>query len=339
MSARERRHPPTIARAAAVLSAATALLVSGCAGLQGRIQRELHGVGDELDAAKARAKEANRQLEERGRQIRSASSQAIDRITADDERALGQAAAINVIQQYGGLVLEEGLQRYLNEVANLVAAQGERQEKGTDGVARLNARRFFVGVLNDDSYNAFALPGGYVLVTKGLLRNLADEAELAWVLGHEIAHVDREDGLKALKVQVGTTAVMDEFIRGGTADAGAVGFGNSKFFAKLVDTMTRVTLEMGMGRTDEREADSLGLRYAIAAGYDARAARGVLALLGANPGKRALFSGHDAPATRAGILAAAIDAAPPGARGTGRFDVECAQRLEAWTAAAGAPVQ
>lgn len=256
----------------------------------------------------------------------NAPARAIDAITPDQERALGQAAALNIIQMSGGLVLEEGLIKYLNATANAVAQEGERVEKGKDGLPRVKARRFFVGVLDDESMNAFALPGGYILITRGLLQNLTSEADLAWVLGHEIAHVDSEHGLKALKTTVGGKAFLNEWT--GTGD-GDVSLGDSKFFAKVVDTLTRISFEVGMGRKDELDADDLGLQYATLAGYDSKAAQRVLELLAVNPTRQKFFRSHDTPQARIAALGKKIESRTNGKLGVERFDAACLLRLEA----------
>jgi beta-barrel assembly-enhancing protease len=86
------------------------------------------------------------------------------------------------------LVRDDKLQNYVNLVGNWVALQSGRSDI---------TWRF--GVLDTEDINAFAAPGGYIFVTKGLYRRLNNEAELAGVLGHEIAHVTRKHHLKVLK--------------------------------------------------------------------------------------------------------------------------------------------
>jgi len=263
--------------------------------------------------------------------LANASGNAIDSIGPEDERAIGQAAAINIIQQSGGLVLEQGLVTYVNAVANHVALQGRRVVAGKDGVVRLEARRFFVGVLADDSLNAYALPGGYILLTRGLLQNMTCESDLAWALGHEIAHIDNEDGLKALKLAVGGAAFGKELAQfGATKPEGeVVTFKNPDFFAKVADKLTDISFKFGLGREDERNADSQGLMYSTAAGYDAQAAKRVLDLLATNPAKRKLFKSHDEPAVRLQLLNKQIGGLSAGKLGIDRYDRGCIQRLEA----------
>ena len=274
---------------------------------------------------------------ERMRHRALAPQRAVDAISAADERAIGQATALKIIQESGGLVLEDGLVRYVNAVANHVGMHGERTVKRADGSVRLKARRFFVGVLDDDAMNAYALPGGYVLVTRGLLENLSCEADLAWVLAHEIAHVDNEDGLKALKQAVGGTA----FLKAWSGTENDARFDDSEFFAKVVDRLAEITYRAGLDADLERIADKQGLRYTVAAGYDSRSAARVLDLLATSPPEKyRIFASHDPPAVRRQLLGALLDEAPKGRLGIRRFDQGAIQRLEAasrMTAARGTP--
>jgi predicted Zn-dependent protease len=124
-------------------------------------------------------------------------------------------------------------------------------------------------VLDDPIVNAFALPGGFVYVTRGILTHLNSEAELSAVVGHEIGHVTARHGAnrmsKAQLAGVGLgvgAAVSPEFAR----------------YAGLAETSLSL-LFLKYSRDDERQADDLGLRYTIGAGYDARQMPEVFALL------------------------------------------------------------
>lgn len=285
-----------------------ALQASGCAILSAAASRDVVGLASAVSDAKKK------------------SAAAVDNISAADERAVGQAAALAIISDRGGLVLEEGLNRYVNEVANLVGMQGERHVKGDDGIPRLQSRRFFVGVLNDRNRNAFALPGGYILLTRGLLEGLSSEAELAFVLGHEIAHIDGEDGLNALKGQVAAGSIVTD---------GMTDFKNSKFFSRISDGFASWLMKNGYDGEAEVEADRRGLQYAMKAGYHPYGARLVLRLFdaeersGSAPAKESKT--HKTAKQRFDALDAAIaireDA--PGAWMNDRYDRHCAQRLEA----------
>lgn len=297
----------------ALLAALSVAGSSACAG--SGIDRALQ-VGERISAGKSKWDDA------------------IDSITGDQERAVGQAAAINVIANYGGLVLDEDLVKYVNEVGNLVARQGERKVRRKDGSARIKSRRIFVGVLDHPSRNAFSLPGGYVLVTKGLLDSLQSESELAWVLGHEMAHADWEHGLSAMKTKMG--------MAGGISGVTNTSFnlGDSAIFKKFADALAEGVVKNGWDQKAETDADKWGLQYSTRAGYDPKAAARVLGVLASEeaekgPPKEADKS-HQSPEQRYAILKDLISKSSPGAVVADRYDTGCLQRLEAYTIARAA---
>jgi beta-barrel assembly-enhancing protease len=312
--------------AASPTATAAAATASPTAAPGAALTDRINKIGSEMNTG---FKDAGKRLDDRS----SAPARAIDAITPAQERAIGQAASFSIIQQSGGLVLEEGLVRYVNQLANYVASNGERTEKGKDGVARIKARRFFVGILDSESMNAYALPGGYLLVTRGLLENLSCESDLAWVLGHEIAHVDAEHGLKALKGVVGGSTFLKEW----TGTTGESSLDNPAFFAKLVDKLTDITYKAGLQAKDERVADTTGLELSVKAGYDSAAPKRVLELLATNPAKWKPFASHDAPAARVQLLGPVLDKAPSGKLGLERFEKECIARIDGVKRAAITP--
>ena len=107
--------------------------------------------------------------------------------STEDEMRIGKQIAGNLLGAVP-LVKDETLQRYVNMVGSWVALQSGR-----------NDIPWRFGVLDTEDINAFAAPGGYVFITKGLYRQLNNEAELAGVLGHEIAHITKKHHLKVLK--------------------------------------------------------------------------------------------------------------------------------------------
>lgn len=250
---------------------------------------------------------------------------AVDNIPEKDERALGQGSAFQVIGAYKGLVLEESLVQYVNDVGNSVAVNGERKVRRKDGTPRIASRRVFVGVLDEDSYDAFALPGGYILITRGLLEDLGSESELAWILGHEIAHIDYEDGLKVMKKQTQTGVALTD---------GMFNLQDSKVFGKLVNYIAEGVLKTGWDKDAEIKADELGLVYATSAGYDPGGASRVLDVLATRPVNTRT---HATPAERAKALAASPSMARVksggGRLGVARYDERCVRPLEAFAIA------
>jgi predicted Zn-dependent protease len=185
------------------------------------------------------------------------------------------------------LVADPRLQRYVNQVGRWLASQTERADLPW---------RF--GVLDSPALNAFAVPGGTIFVTRGLVEKMKTEAELAGVLAHEIAHVLRKHHLKAIQknAQAGLA---------GDALSAALESKNAESREKLISFGTEM-YGRGLDKSDEIEADRLGVVIAARAGYDAYGLPAVLQTLQAmNADDSALalmFKTHPAPAERLDAL-------------------------------------
>lgn len=186
------------------------------------------------------------------------------------------------------LVNNPGLQRYVNHVGRWLASQSARPDLPW---------RF--GVLDAPQVNAFAVPGGTIFVTRGLVQRMRSEAELAGVLAHEISHVVKKHHLKA--IQKGAQAEL-----AGEALSLAMKDANSEARGKLVRFGTEM-YSRGLDKSDEMEADRLGVVIAARGGYDAYGLPAVLQTLQAmNPEDSALalmFKTHPTPAERLQALA------------------------------------
>jgi predicted Zn-dependent protease len=159
------------------------------------------------------------------------------------------------------------------------------------------------GVLDTDSLNAFAAPGGYVFITRGLLHNLRNEAELAGVLAHEIAHVLRRHHLAAIQKNAQTGIV---------ADLASMAVESSKY-GVLADRAISASTELyarGLDKSDEYEADRMGVVIAARAGYDPYGLPAVLQTLdGMNSqdaGLALMFKTHPTPQSRLQLLDTAM---------------------------------
>ena len=213
-------------------------------------------------------------------------------IPQDEEIAIGHDVAARLLGA-APLVPDERLQRYVNNVGRWLASQTERPDLPWQ-----------FGVLDAPQVNAFAVPGGTVFITRGLLEKMRSEAELAGVLAHEIAHVLKKHHLKA--IQKGALASL-----GGEAASVAFGNMNAQAKQKLVAFGTEM-YSRGLDKGDELEADRLGVVIAARAGYDPYGLPAVLQTLQAmNPSDSAvamMFKTHPAPADR---LAALSTIMPP----------------------------
>jgi predicted Zn-dependent protease len=191
------------------------------------------------------------------------------------------------------LVPDERLQRYVNRVGRWLASQSERPDLP-----------WHFGVLDAPQLNAFAAPGGYVFVTRGLFERFRSEAELAGVLAHEIAHVLQKHHLKAIQKNARASLAADVMSLALSDRASAA---REKLIAFGTEMYAR-----GLDKSDELEADRHGIVIAARAGYDAYGLPAVLQTLQAmNPedsGIALMFKTHPAPGERLGELEAKMQA-------------------------------
>lgn len=220
-----------------------------------------------------------------GRLVDSAKD-AFGEVKPEQERAIGREGAA-VLLGAVPLVQDEGLQRYVNRVGRWVALQSERPELDW---------RF--GVLDSLDVNAFAAPGGYVFVTKGLLLRMGSEAELAGVLAHEVAHVVQKHHLQAVqkgaRLDLAATVAATQVKGEDRARLDKIAGGFQELYAR------------GLDKGDEHEADRMGVVIAARAGYDPYGLLATLQTLGAmNPADGALtflFKTHPAPGQRLDLI-------------------------------------
>jgi predicted Zn-dependent protease len=206
----------------------------------------------------------------------------ISLVSESQEIAMGREAVVAVAQQTPDYP-DSGLQAYVNRVGQKLAAVGERP-----------ALPWQFRIVSDPSVNAFALPGGFIYITTGLMTDLESEAELASVLGHETGHVTARHSARQITRQ--------ELAQLGLV-AGSLA---SSTFAQYAGALSQglQLLFLSYSRADESQADALGFRYALKGGYDVRAMRDVFITLDgvtqAAGGARlpAWQSTHPAPADR-----------------------------------------
>ncbi|GGE18513.1 metalloprotease [Polymorphobacter glacialis] len=188
------------------------------------------------------------------------------------ERAEGAKVNPQLIAEFGG-VYPGPQSAYVRAVGQRIAAQS--------GLAA-NPRDYTVTLLNSNVNNAFAIPGGYVYVSRQLVALMNDEAELAFVLGHEIGHVAAQHGRKRERAS-GLASVLAGL-------AGAIS--GSNIVGSLAGAGAQA-YTLGYSRDQEREADSLGVRYLSRAGYDPFASGDILAELGAQTSLEARLAGRN----------------------------------------------
>jgi beta-barrel assembly-enhancing protease len=258
-------------------------------------------------------------------------------VTFDEERTIGGAVALNWVQQGGGLLVDvttadanalanpktltiqdtprNQLHKYLNVVGKNLASRSARP-----------TLQWTFGVLDSEVVNAVSAPGGYVFVSRGLLKRVNNEAALAGILSHEIAHVTRKDAFaiyqktkvdqcKSLAYakagQKEGTAVLRSYspgfinqaysalqaFSGGTLDLNAAA--NNALLTLFSDEFVHRYLEGGYARDQELQADSVALELTVASGYSPN---GFVDFIGALPSGGNFFAHHPPPPDRVAAM-------------------------------------
>ena len=204
-------------------------------------------------------------------------------LSPEQEIALGYKSAPQMAAQLGGLSQNEKARALVRQVGEGLVART---------IAAKSPYKFSFHVLADPrTVNAFALPGGPIFITEGLLRLLKSEAELAGVLGHEIGHVIARHSSERLAKQQLTQGLLSALV-----------VGSGDYTTAQIGQVVGSMINMSYGREDEIESDVLGIRIMVEAGYDPRGMVRVMEVLAkASGGSRQpeFMSTHPAPENRA----------------------------------------
>ena len=184
-------------------------------------------------------------------------------MTTSKEIRIGRENHPKLVKDFGGEFGSPALRRYVNSIGQLLAQTVERKDF-----------KYTFTVLNSDIVNAFAMPGGYIYITRGLLALADNEAQLAGVLAHELGHITALHHAK----RYGQGVLASVLLAGAGIFAGQVapGSGGSIMQAGQLGT---VAVLRSFSRDNEFEADDLGVRYMSRAGYAPRAMAGFLGKL------------------------------------------------------------
>jgi predicted Zn-dependent protease len=246
----------------------------------------------------------------------------------EQEIQMGAQAAPGLTQEFGGKVNDAFLNAYVTEIGTRLAAATEADNPGLPWEFTL---------LDSEVINAFALPGGKVFISRGLVARMTNEAQLAGVLGHEVGHVTAQHTARRISQSTALQGIL-------TLGAAAVSISGSQTAAVIGD-QALPALNVGgqlvilkFGREEESQADYLGMRYMSKIGYNPRGQLQVMEILkaaaGGAGGQPEWMSTHPLPDTRIreieGLLAGEFAQAannPANAFNEARFQSEFLTRL------------
>lgn len=211
-------------------------------------------------------------------------------ITTEDEIAIGLQSAPEMAQQHGGLYPDQKFQEFVDMVGHKLV---------DNSIAKQTNYKYDFHLLKDEqTINAFALPGGQIFITYALFSKLDNQDQLAGVLGHEIGHVVGRHSAERMAKQ-GLTQTLVNGV--------SVGFDPST--AQGAAAIANV-INMSYGRDDELESDDLGVKFMINAGYNPMELIGVMEILKAAAGPNRTperMSTHPDPENRIEKIKEAIE--------------------------------
>lgn len=216
--------------------------------------------------------------------------QQFNMLSTQQEVEMGSQYAPEFIETYGGEIPSPQIRNYVSDIGNRLAAQSERPDLPWE-----------FNVVDSSVINAFALPGGKVFISRGLLKEMTNEAQLAGVLGHEIGHVTAQ--------HIGQQMSRQQIVQAGLGIVSASAGNDYSTYVDLIGGFGGQAYLMKFGRDQESQADELGLRYMARLNYNPRAQLQVLEILKAHGGGGQMewLSTHPAPTTRLRRVEAILD--------------------------------
>lgn len=217
-------------------------------------------------------------------------SKVTEQISPENEYYIGRATAAIILNDYD-LYNEPNLTRYLNKICGAITINSEKPDLYNG---------YYVAVLNSDEINAMATPGGHILITRGLLKCTSNEEELASVIAHEIAHIQKQHSISAIKtsrfkdlsLNVASLAINE-------SDNDEVKQMMSVFGDSVDDVVSSLVLN-GFSQEQEFEADAYALELLNNAGYNPHSIVNMLKTLEQNQAnhKRGFVKTHPEPKKR-----------------------------------------
>jgi predicted Zn-dependent protease len=224
-------------------------------------------------------------------QSAQAISKANEDMTPEQEYYIGRAVGANILTSYRVWTGNPAQTTYLNRICNALVVNSPRPDIFNG---------YHVNILDSTEINAFATSGGHIFVTRGLIDNADSEDTLAAVIAHEIAHIQLQHGLKAIKNSRFQQAILVTATSAAGAAAGMDVRELTNVFNESIGEILTTMVNNGYSQTQEFEADSFALSLLAAAGYDPGSLVTMLRSLERNQGRHpgGFNKTHPTPARR-----------------------------------------
>ncbi len=230
-------------------------------------------------------------------------AQASRPISDSEEYYVGRAVAARIFNKYP-LYQNAEVTRYVNQVGQVVARKSSRPH---------TFRGYHFAVLDTPEVNAFACPGGIVLITRGMLRNCATEDELAAVLAHEVAHIAHKDGINSIS-KARWTQVLTFLGTEAAKEYGGVAGDLVSLFEGSIDDVFKTIVVNGYSRDAELAADREAVSILGKAGYNPWAMVSLLEKMGVHGGRGGIFETHPPCSERLAEVRTQVGVSTPGKR-------------------------
>lgn len=215
--------------------------------------------------------------------VGTAAGKAWEDITPEQEYFVGRAVGATIITKFGALN-NQTANEYLNLIGQTLAAASDRPE---------TFKGYHFLLMNSDEINAFAAPGGFIFISKGMLKLCRSEDELAAVLAHEVAHVQLKHAINAIDKSRLTQALWTTLAEAGKNLGGEKLAQLTTAFEGSIGDITKTLVTSGYARSQEREADRVAVQILQRVGYNPAGLVSVLQ----NMSAKLKPDGHDFAAT------------------------------------------
>jgi predicted Zn-dependent protease len=222
-------------------------------------------------------------------------------ISDSEEYFIGRAVAARILAKYP-LSQDQEATLYLNEVGQTVARKSSRPT---------TYRGYHFAMLDTSEPNAFACPGGIILITRGLIKECQNEDELAAVLAHEVAHIAHKDGIKSIKKARWTEVLTTAGAEATRQYAGGVAGNLVTLFEGSIDDVFKTIVVNGYSRAAEENADREAVSILTRSGYNSAALVALLSRL-TSRGGGGIFRTHPPTSKRLAGVKALAGQAPAG---------------------------